>query len=359
MKMFKLGAIVTYGGGAIKTLTEAAGELREEGVEVHVRAATPSSELGWEGFLRWLVEEAHAFFLLGGNPEEYDGLLKTLSAGHKVVVTKEPGRSTVSPEHVAKLERYYKYGGKENLKNFILYLGKLAGFDFRPREPEEVPWQGIYHPELGTFEEPGTYRLKYERSLGLRPKVGLLFYRSYWLDGNLALVDALVRELEGRGIGVVPVFGQGKDKKLGSEALKLLGGAEVVVSLRSFFLVPRDPAREESPLSTLNVPALQGLKEYYKTELVQPKRGCYGARCDGRVCKILHDPEIPPPHHWIATYKWIQENSDVVVHVGTHGYLEFLPGKGVGLSEEDFPEISIGNKPHFYIYTVKNPMEGA
>ena len=50
MKMFKLGAIVTY-GGAIKTLTEAAGELREEGVEVHVRAATPSSELGWEGFL--------------------------------------------------------------------------------------------------------------------------------------------------------------------------------------------------------------------------------------------------------------------------------------------------------------------
>jgi len=579
-KTFKLGAIVTYGGGAIGTLTEAAEELREEGIEVQVRAATPSSDLDWEGFFRWLAEEADAFFLLGGNPEEYGGLLKTLSARQKVVVTKEPGRSTVPPEHVAKLERYYKYGGKENLKNFILYLGKLAGFDFRPGEPEEVPWQGIYHPKLGVFEEPGRYKREYEKRLGLRPEVGLLFYRSYWLDGNLALVDALVGELEGRGIGVIPVFGQGtEDKKLGSpgnrEALKLLEGVEVVVNLQSFSLVPRNPAQEESPLSPLNVPVLQGLKEYYRTEeewredpkgisplsqvmcvaqpefdgtieplllaarkdvrlegasaygsyqvyapipdriryladriegwlrlkqvprekrrvtfvlhnspckgleatvgrgagldtlesvvrimrqlreagyrvervpedgkalidmimekkaisefrwttvdeivrrggvlefvgrekyerwfsslpeesrrkvleawgeppgegmvyegqilvtglrfgnvnvVVQPKRGCYGARCDGRVCKILHDPEVPPPHHWIATYKWIQENSDVIVHVGTHGYLEFLPGKGVGLSEEDFPEISIGNKPHFYIYTVKNPMEGA
>jgi len=76
-KTFKLGAIVTYGGGAIGTLTEAAEELREEGIEVQVRAATPSSDLDWEGFFRWLAEEADAFFLLGGNPEEYGGLLKT------------------------------------------------------------------------------------------------------------------------------------------------------------------------------------------------------------------------------------------------------------------------------------------
>ena len=33
---------------------------------------------------------------------------------------------------------------------------------------------------------------------------------------------------------------------------------------------------------------------------VQPKRGCAGPRCDGRVCKILHDPDIPPPHQYLA-----------------------------------------------------------
>ena len=92
--------------------------------------------------------------------------------------------------------------------------------------------------------------------------------------------------------------------------------------------------------------------------LVEPKRGCYGARCDGKACKILHDPAIPPTHQCLATYKWVQENSDVIVSVGTHGYIEFLPGKGVGLSNECFPEIIAGNKPHLYIYTAKNNSEG-
>jgi len=92
--------------------------------------------------------------------------------------------------------------------------------------------------------------------------------------------------------------------------------------------------------------------------LVEPKRGCYGARCDGKVCRILHDPTIPPTHQCLATYKWVQENSDVIISVGTHGYIEFLPGKGVGLSNECFPEIIVGDKPHLYIYTVKNNSEG-
>ncbi|OEU51589.1 MAG: hypothetical protein BA861_04870, partial [Desulfobacterales bacterium S3730MH5] len=92
--------------------------------------------------------------------------------------------------------------------------------------------------------------------------------------------------------------------------------------------------------------------------LVEPKRGCYGARCDGKVCRILHDPSIPPTHQCLATYKWVQENSDVIISVGTHGYIEFLPGKGVGLSNECFPEIIVGDKPHLYIYTVKNNSEG-
>ena len=67
---------------------------------------------------------------------------------------------------------------------------------------------------------------------------------------------------------------------------------------------------------------------------VQPKRGCAGARCDGQVCRILHDPEVPPPHQYLATYHWIEEifGADVMVHVGTHGNMEFLPGKSVGLS---------------------------
>ncbi len=93
---------------------------------------------------------------------------------------------------------------------------------------------------------------------------------------------------------------------------------------------------------------------------VQPKRGCAGARCDGQVCKILHDPDVPPPHQYIATYKWLSREFgvDVIVHVGTHGNLEFLPGKGTALSSGCFPDIGIDTMPHLYIYNADNPPEG-
>lgn len=93
---------------------------------------------------------------------------------------------------------------------------------------------------------------------------------------------------------------------------------------------------------------------------VQPKRGCAGARCDGQVCKILHDPDVPPPHQYIATYKWISREfgADAIVHVGTHGNLEFLPGKSVGMSAGCMPDIGIDTIPHLYIYNADNPPEG-
>jgi cobaltochelatase CobN len=93
---------------------------------------------------------------------------------------------------------------------------------------------------------------------------------------------------------------------------------------------------------------------------VQPKRGCAGARCDGQVCKILHDPDVPPTHQYLATYRYLEDTfgTDVLVHVGTHGNLEFLPGKGAGLSQDCYPDIGIGSIPHLYIYNADNPPEG-
>jgi len=48
----------------------------------------------------------------------------------------------------------------------------------------------------------------------------------------------------------------------------------------------------------------------------------------------------------------------VIIHVGTHGNLEFLPGKGTGLSAKCFPDAAIGDLPHLYIYNADNPAEG-
>ncbi|MDO4794534.1 MAG: cobaltochelatase subunit CobN [Brachymonas sp.] len=94
---------------------------------------------------------------------------------------------------------------------------------------------------------------------------------------------------------------------------------------------------------------------------VQPKRGCAGPRCDGQVCKILHDPDVPPPHQYMATYRYLENifNANMVVHVGTHGNIEFLPGKGVGLGQGCMPDLAINTLPHLYIYNSDNPPEGA
>ena len=106
---------------------------------------------------------------------------------------------------------------------------------------------------------------------------------------------------------------------------------------------------------------ITGLKFGNAIVAVQPKRGCFGAQCDGSVCKILHNPDCPPTHQYLAAYHYFESiyNADVFVHVGTHGNLEFLPGKGTALSEDCFPAITSGRKPLLYIYNTDNPPEGS
>ena len=67
------------------------------------------------------------------------------------------------------------------------------------------------------------------------------------------------------------------------------------------------------------------------------------------------------PHHGFAAfYSYLEKvfKADAVVHVGTHGALEFMPGKQVGLSGECWPDRLIGELPNIYIYSVNNPSEG-
>jgi magnesium chelatase subunit H len=68
------------------------------------------------------------------------------------------------------------------------------------------------------------------------------------------------------------------------------------------------------------------------------------------------------PHHgFAALYTYLEKifGADAVVHVGTHGALEFMPGKQVGLSGSCWPDRLIGELPHVYIYSVNNPSEGS
>jgi cobaltochelatase CobN len=89
---------------------------------------------------------------------------------------------------------------------------------------------------------------------------------------------------------------------------------------------------------------------------VQPTRGVHE-----NLSKLYHDKDLPPHHQYVAFYEWLKNEfkADAVIHLGTHGTLEFLPGKEVGLSSQCYPDILIGDLPNVYVYHAVNSSECA
>jgi cobaltochelatase CobN len=89
---------------------------------------------------------------------------------------------------------------------------------------------------------------------------------------------------------------------------------------------------------------------------IQPPRG-YG---DDPVA-VYHSPNLPPAHHYLAFYRWLDEvwGADAIVHLGKHGTLEWLPGKPLALTAGCWPDAALGDVPFFYPFVVNDPGEGS
>ncbi|MBE6355870.1 MAG: cobaltochelatase subunit CobN [Lentisphaerae bacterium] len=72
--------------------------------------------------------------------------------------------------------------------------------------------------------------------------------------------------------------------------------------------------------------------------------------------KLIHGVKTSPPHTYIATYLYLRHGfkADALMHVGTHGSLEFTPWKQAALSSYDWPDVLIGEIPHYYLYIINN-----
>ena len=81
---------------------------------------------------------------------------------------------------------------------------------------------------------------------------------------------------------------------------------------------------------------------------------------EGDPMRLLFEGGFAPTHAFSAFYRWLREDfaADAVLHFGTHGALEFMPGKQAGLSGDCWPERLIGSLPNFYLYAANNPSEG-
>jgi len=82
---------------------------------------------------------------------------------------------------------------------------------------------------------------------------------------------------------------------------------------------------------------------------------------EGDPMRLMMARSGSPHHGFMGFYTYLAKvlNADGVIHFGTHGALEFMPGKQIGLSGECWPDRLIDELPNFYIYSVNNPSEGS
>jgi len=112
------------------------------------------------------------------------------------------------------------------------------------------------------------------------------------------------------------------------------------------------PGREQSDGSSLFV-----LGERFGNVFVgvQPAFGY-----EGDPMRLLFEQGFSPTHAFSAFYRYLREDfgAHACLHFGTHGALEFMPGKQVGLSEACWPDRLLGALPNLYLYAANNPSEG-
>ena len=104
--------------------------------------------------------------------------------------------------------------------------------------------------------------------------------------------------------------------------------------------------------------AIAALRFGNLTVMVQPPRG-FGEN----PVAIYHDPDLPPSHHYLASYRWLADRehgfgADAVIHLGKHGNLEWLPGKTLGMSASCGTDAALGDLPLIYPFLVNDPGEG-
>lgn len=166
------------------------------------------------------------------------------------------------------LSRYLAYGGPVNFERAITLLHAMVnGLTLDVPRAEPVVQEGIYHPEAGCVPGLSAYTAEYIDPR--KPTVGIWFFQTHWLNGNLDHVDALIREVESLGANVLPVFSMRfKDRALGNRGSDDIvqdffmnhekPRIDVLISAMSMSMTLTRPDYSEI-FPGLNVPVLQAM----------------------------------------------------------------------------------------------------
>ncbi len=213
----------------ISSLSAGVKKLKDEGEKIKVVARTGSQLLNKEIAQKFVKEALIAdavFITLHGGRQScpvFDTLMKAISerknSGKKIpylhiypsgkdedaILAAQEYAPDFGKEPWIILNRYLSYGGTVNFYNMLKYLRYLLfkeelSFD----EPIKPPEEGIYHPDFSRiFTLKEYYPLKIDPQ---KPTIGIWFYQSYWLNDDLAYIDAIIKEVEKQGANAIAVF---------------------------------------------------------------------------------------------------------------------------------------------------------
>ncbi len=166
------------------------------------------------------------------------------------------------------LNLYLVHGGRINFCNLLVFLHNLLFKGKTPVDPPaQLPQEGIYHPDI--FGPADFEKYLREKIDPAKITVGIWFYQSFWLNDNLAYVDAMIREVERRGANVICVFHlRYKDKARGNRGAAYVAEKffkkdgrpiiDVLINPMLFSLTLSSPGYKKI-LSGLDVPFIQAI----------------------------------------------------------------------------------------------------
>ncbi len=275
----------TATGTELLLLSQAVRELSAQGVhfEIFVRTASDIFDSREEKRLAQLANKVDALILLPhGGKDSLPGVDKIVASTKKAkIIHVQPLAGSdddmalvtkyASPkdEDFSRRVLYLKYGGLENLKNFLLDLyATITGKDVQVQPPKPLLTEGIYHPKGGVFEDVSEY-LKCFAEATPMPIIGIWFYQGYWVNKDLEPINALVREIEALGGIALPVFHrrflEAEENALGpcevAEKFFKKDGKTIIhalISLQPFSHTLLWPETEKI-YPSLGVPVLQGI----------------------------------------------------------------------------------------------------
>ena len=184
------------------------------------------------------------------------GILLALVPGDDQPDAELIAHSTVTVENYHRIWQYFIHGGAGNIRNLLIFLSDMAGFNGDWVEPEPLRRAGLYWPALA---QPTLDDLRAKWRAG-DPVVALVFYRALLQAGTLAPVDALIAALRAQGVNALPLYCTSlKDKVSASCVRQLLedAGADLVLNATGFALSTPDAAIQQTPFDGVDGPVLQ------------------------------------------------------------------------------------------------------